>query len=280
MLRYLPNIIKQCARSMPIRYASTAEFVKVNNVAGVREITLSHQRTRNSLSLDMMKSLHEVLLKDCDNLELRCIVLSAEGNVWSAGHNLKELDANDSEHRSAVFQKLTDIILDIQKIPVPVIAKVNGLAAAAGCQLVASCDIIVASEKSAFSTPGAGFGIFCNTPGVAIGRVMSRPKSAYMLMTGLPITSQEAYVAGLVTKVVPEKDLDRTIDEITCAIKSKSRAVICLGKEFYYEQLNMPLKEAYASGKQKMMENLELGDCKEGFRSFIEKRPPQWKHEN
>lgn len=120
----------------------------------MREITLSHQRTRNSLSLDMMKALHETLLKDCDNLELRCIVLSAEGNVWSAGHNLKELHANDSNHRNAVFQKLTDIILDIQKIPVPVIAKVNGLAAAAGCQLVASCDIIVASEKSAFSTPG------------------------------------------------------------------------------------------------------------------------------
>lgn len=125
----------------------------------------------------------------------------------------------------------------------------------------------------------AGFGIFCNTPGVAIGRVMSRPKSAYMLMTGLPITSQEAYVAGMVTKVVPEKNLDQTIDEITCAIKSKSRAVICLGKEFYYEQLNLPLKEAYISGKKKMMENLELADCMEGISSFIEKRSPQWKHE-
>lgn len=280
MLRFLPNTLKLCARSNHIRLASTAvqEFVKVKNVAGVREITLSHQRTRNSLSMDMMKALHEVLLKDCDDLELRCIVLSAEGNIWSAGHNLKELHANDSQLQSAVFQKLTDIILDIQKIPVPVIAKVNGLAAAAGCQLVASCDIIVASEKSSFSTPGAGFGIFCNTPGVAIGRVMSRPKSAYMLMTGLPITSQEAYVAGMVTKVVPEKDLDKTLEEITCAIKSKSRAVICLGKEFYYEQLNMPIKEAYICGKKKMMENLELADCKEGMTSFIEKRSPQWKH--
>ncbi|KAH8297059.1 hypothetical protein KR044_004308, partial [Drosophila immigrans] len=245
---------------------------------GVREITLCHQSTRNSLSMAMMNALHKDLVKDCNDTELRCIVLSAEGKVWSAGHNLKELQGNDSTYCNKVFQKITDIILDIQKIPVPVIAKVNGMAAAAGCQLVASCDIIVASDKSTFSTPGASVGVFCNTPGVAIGRVMSRPKSAYMLMTGLPITSQEAYIAGLVTKVVAEKDLDNTIHEITSAIKSKSRAVISLGKEFYYEQLNMPLKDAYKCGQQKMMENLELKDCQEGLTSFIEKRSPVWKH--
>ncbi|KAH8384828.1 hypothetical protein KR093_009188, partial [Drosophila rubida] len=250
----------------------------VSNNAGVREITLCHQSTRNSLSMAMMDALHKDLLKDCGNTELRAIVLSAEGKIWSAGHNLKELQGKKSSFCNDVFQKITDIILDIQKMPVPVIAKVNGLAAAAGCQLVASCDIIVASDKSTFSTPGASVGVFCNTPGVAIGRVMSRPKSAYMLMTGMPLSSQEAYVAGLVTKVVPEKDLDKAIDEITCAIKAKSRAVICLGKEFYYEQLNMPIKDAYESAQKKMVENLQLDDCKEGLTSFIEKRPPVWKH--
>ncbi|XP_034107250.1 enoyl-CoA hydratase domain-containing protein 3, mitochondrial isoform X1 [Drosophila albomicans] len=280
MMRFLPNTLKLCTRTFNVRYASTAsqEYVKVSNNGGVREITLCHQSTRNSLSMAMMNALHKDLVKDPDDTELRCIVLSAEGKIWSAGHNLKELQANDSAYRNEVFQKITDIILDIQKLPVPVISKVNGMAAAAGCQLVASCDIIVASDKSTFSTPGASVGVFCNTPGVAIGRVMSRPKSAYMLMTGLPITSQEAYVAGLVTKVVAEKDLDHTIDEITRAIKSKSRAVISLGKQFYYEQLNLPLKDAYKCGQSKMMENLELDDCKEGLTSFIEKRHPVWKH--
>lgn len=128
--------------------------MQVKDVEGVREITLSHPGTRNSLSVDMMSALHESLLKDSDNVDLRCIVLTAEGKVWSAGHNLKELNTDDNALQASVFQKLTDIVLDVRKLPVPVIAKVNGLAAAAGCQLAASCDIIVATDKSQFSTPG------------------------------------------------------------------------------------------------------------------------------
>lgn len=126
----------------------------MKDVDGVREITLSHPGTRNSLSVDMMSALHESLIKDSDNVNLRCIVLTAEGKVWSAGHNLKELNTDDNELQASVFQKLTDIVMDVRKLPVPVIAKVNGLAAAAGCQLAASCDIIVATDKSKFSTPG------------------------------------------------------------------------------------------------------------------------------
>ncbi|EDW00674.1 GH21008 [Drosophila grimshawi] len=273
MLLKLPKSFKLYTRLVPIRFAS-----KVKNDRGVREITLCHPSTRNSLSMDMMCVLHEALVEDSRNVELRCVILTAEGKIWSAGHNLKELQPDDLEFRDTVFQKLTDIVLDIRKLPVPVIAKVNGYAAAAGCQLAASCDIIVASDKSMFSTPGAGVGVFCNTPGVAVGRVMSRPKSAYMLMTGLPLSSQEAYVAGLVSKVVPESELDKTIEEIVCAIRSKSRAVLGLGKEFYYEQLNLPLEDAYAKAKAKMNENLQLADCKEGMQSFIEKRAPNWKH--
>ncbi|TDG50577.1 hypothetical protein AWZ03_002881 [Drosophila navojoa] len=283
MLRTLPSAFKVCKRFAPIRFFSSLnseEFLKVRNENGVREITLCHPSTRNSLSMDMMCVLDEALNKDRDDVNLRCIVLTAEGKVWSAGHNLKQLQPDDLKYRDAVFQKCTDLVLGIKKLPVPVIAKVNGYAAAAGCQLVASCDIIVATDKSMFSTPGAAVGIFCNTPGVAIGRVMSRPKSAYMLMTGLPISGQEAYIAGLVTKVVPESELDKTIDDITNAIRAKSRAVIALGKEFYYEQLNLPLEQAYVKAKAKMNENLELDDCKEGMSSFVEKRPPNWKHTN
>ncbi|KAH8395391.1 hypothetical protein KR222_009614, partial [Zaprionus bogoriensis] len=250
--------------------------VKESN--GVREICLNHLDTRNSLSMGMMSALHEKLTHNLDNMELRCVVLTAEGNVWSAGHNLKELQASDDALQASVFQKLTDIVLDIRKMPVPVIAKVNGFAAAAGCQLASSCDIIVASDTSNFSTPGAGFGIFCNTPGVAISRVMSRPKSAYMLMTGLPLTAAEAYIAGLITKVVPAEDLDKEVSKITDAIKAKSRAVITLGKTFFYKQLEMSIEEAYEKGRDKMTENLKLEDCHEGISSFIEKRSPVWKH--
>ncbi|XP_037813068.1 enoyl-CoA hydratase domain-containing protein 3, mitochondrial-like [Lucilia sericata] len=260
--------------------AAAQTYTEVTQSNGIREICLNEPKTRNSLSMGMMNSILEALTSDWQNKELRCIVLSAKGPVWSAGHNLKELIPGSEQNcQKEVFQKLTDIILNIYKAPVPVIAKVNGLAAAAGCQLVASCDIIIASEKSNFSTPGANFGVFCSTPGIAISRVMARPQSAYMLMTGLPITAQEAFTAGLVSRVVPVAELETEMQKVTDAIKHKSRTVIALGKEFYYKQLNLSIEEAYKLGSEKMLENLGLNDCQEGLRSFVEKRKAQWKHE-
>ncbi|XP_068146303.1 enoyl-CoA hydratase domain-containing protein 3, mitochondrial [Drosophila tropicalis] len=283
MLRNIANSYRISQRLASNAAASGSnnakDYLLVKESDGVREITLNHPKTLNSLSLEMMSALHEAMLKNVNNINLRCVVLAANGKVWSAGHNLKELQANP-EIKKDVFQKLTDIILDIRKLPVPVIAKVNGFAAAAGCQLAASCDIVVCTMSSKFSTPGAGVGIFCSTPGVAISRVMPRPKSAYMLMTGLPISGVDAYVAGLATKVVPEDELDKEIDEITQSIRIKSRAVISFGKKFYYEQLNMPVEEAYLQAGAKMCDNLEMTDCREGITSFIEKRKPTWKHED
>ncbi|KAH8402134.1 hypothetical protein KR009_009996 [Drosophila setifemur] len=285
MLRCLQNSLKIAkyatgATQQALRSASsgTSDLVLVKEVQGVREITLNHPKTLNSLSLDMMCAVQDALVKDKNSVDLRCVVLTAQGKVWSAGHNLKELH-NDPEIQSRVFQKLTDIINDIQALPVPVIGKVNGYAAAAGCQLVVSCDMVVCSKNSKFSTPGAGVGVFCSTPGVAIARIMSRPKSAYMLMTGLPISGDDAYIAGLVTKAVPAEELDKEINEITSAIKAKSRSVISLGKEFYYKQLAMTQSDAYPAAQEKMVENFQLGDTKEGIASFFEKRPPNWKHQ-
>uniref|UniRef100_A0A1I8PMQ5 Enoyl-CoA hydratase domain-containing protein 3, mitochondrial n=1 Tax=Stomoxys calcitrans TaxID=35570 RepID=A0A1I8PMQ5_STOCA len=256
------------------------QFTEVTQCDGVREICLNEPKTRNSLSMDMMNSILDALTKDWQSKELRSIVLTAKGNIWSAGHNLKELvPEKGPTYQTEVFSKLTKIILNIRKAPVPIIAKVNGLAAAAGCQLVASCDMIIASENSKFSTPGANFGVFCSTPGIAISRVMPRPQAAYMVMTGLPLTAQEAFSAGLVSRVVPENELDSEVGRITDAIKHKSRSVIALGKEFYYKQLNLSVEEAYRLGAQKMTENLSLSDSQEGLRSFVEKRKPQWKHE-
>lgn len=276
-----PQTLKVFKASLHISSIRAGQkYTEVTQYDGVREICLNEPKTRNSLSMGMMNSILEALTQDWQNKELRCIVLTAKGPVWSAGHNLKELvSVSGADSEKEVFQKLSDIILNIYKAPVPVIAKVNGLAAAAGCQLVASCDIIVSSDKSSFSTPGANFGVFCSTPGIAISRVMSRPQSAYMLMTGLPITAQEAFTAGLVSRVLPESELDAEILKITNAIKHKSRTVIALGKEFYYKQLNLPIEEAYKLGAEKMTENLRLSDSQEGLKSFVEKRKPQWKHE-
>uniref|UniRef100_A0A1A9ZI45 Enoyl-CoA hydratase domain-containing protein 3, mitochondrial n=1 Tax=Glossina pallidipes TaxID=7398 RepID=A0A1A9ZI45_GLOPL len=230
------------------------KFVEVSESNGVREITLNDPKTRNSLSMAMMDDILEALCLGWSNKELRCIILNAHGNVWSAGHNLRELGpCKPSKKQTEIFEKLTKIILSIYEAPVPVIAEVNGLAAAAGCQLVASCDFVIATDKSTFMTPGANFGIFCSTPGIAVSRVMSRTNAAYMLMTGLPINAHQAYQAGLVARVVSEDDLEKEMCEITSAIKAKSHAVIALGKKFYYEQLQLPLAEAYRLGAETLL---------------------------
>lgn len=150
---------------------------------------------------------------------------------------------------------------------------------AGGLQLAASCDLVVCSEKSTFSTPGASFGIFCSTPGIALSRVVPHMKASYMLLTGLPISSQEALRIGLVSSVVPGEELDNEMTRICDAIKSKSRAVVSFGKNFYYQQLDMDLNSAYKKGSKAMADNLQLRDGQEGIKSFIEKRKPVWTNE-
>ncbi|XP_037887827.1 enoyl-CoA hydratase domain-containing protein 3, mitochondrial-like [Glossina fuscipes] len=279
---FLPKYYASCLVRLTHTAAGPAlqKFVEVAEINGVREITFNDPKTRNSLSMAMMDAILEAVCLDWSNKELRCIILNAHGNVWSAGHNLRELGpCKPSKKQTEIFEKLTKIILSIYEAPVPVIAEVNGLAAAAGCQLVASCDFVIATDKSSFMTPGANFGIFCSTPGIAVSRVMSRSKAAYMLMTGLPIDAQQAYQAGLVTRVVSEDNLKKEMCEITSAIKAKSHAVIALGKKFYYEQLKLPIEEAYRLGAEKMTENLALPDTQEGIKAFKEKRKPVWQHE-
>ncbi|XP_053681173.1 enoyl-CoA hydratase domain-containing protein 3, mitochondrial isoform X1 [Anopheles nili] len=227
----------------------------------------------------MMNSIQQNIIDNQHNMDVRCIVLAAKGNVFSAGHNLKELTAEQgSDLHSQVFRKCTELINVIHSAPIPIIAKVDGLAAAAGCQLVASCDIAICSDISTFSTPGASFGIFCSTPGIAVVRAVPRMKAAYMLLTGLPINANEALEAGLVSKVVQKDCLNDEVKNVCNAIASKSRAVITLGKKFFYEQIILDISTAYARGEQVMVENLATSDGREGINSFVEKRPPQWSH--
>ncbi|XP_055009608.1 enoyl-CoA hydratase domain-containing protein 3, mitochondrial isoform X2 [Boleophthalmus pectinirostris] len=199
---------------------------------GIRRITLNNPKKRNALSLFMLESLRKSILSETGSEDLRVIVLSANGPVFSSGHDLKELtSAQGRGHHTKVFNTCSEVMSLIQDIPVPVIAMVNGVATAAGCQLVASCDIVIASEKSTFATPGVNVGLFCSTPAVAIGRSMPRKVALEMLFTGTPISAHDALLHGLVSKVVPE---DR-VEEETLAIAhricqtngTRSRRCVC-----------------------------------------------------
>ncbi|XP_063984300.1 enoyl-CoA hydratase domain-containing protein 3, mitochondrial-like isoform X2 [Diachasmimorpha longicaudata] len=279
------RVIKSMVKWLARPYVSNTTFerekyVESNQKDGVRTITLCHAATRNSLSLEMMKILLWNLTRDVESESLRSIVISAApGKVFSAGHNLKELaSSTGSEHHKEVFQTAAALMQTIATAPVPVIAAVDGLAAAAGCQLVSACDIVICTEKSSFSTPGANFGIFCSTPGIPLVRNVPRKVAAHMLFTGLPISAHEAYNAGLVSKVVNNDQLDAEVKKITDSINSKSRSVIRLGKNFLYEQLELDTSTAYTYGTEIMVGNLRLKDGQEGINSFISKRKPEWSH--
>ncbi|XP_063605331.1 enoyl-CoA hydratase domain-containing protein 3, mitochondrial-like [Penaeus indicus] len=249
----------------------------VSEENGVRQITLANPKTRNALSLQMLEELHSAVVKETPSL--RCIVVGAQGKVFSAGHNLKELTSKEGrDYHQHVFEKCTELMLALQNIPTPVIAKVNGIATAAGCQFVASCDIVIATDKSSFSTPGGNVGIFCSTPGIPLVRCVPRKVSAHMLLTGLPLTAEEALRAGLVSKIVPEEELDSEVQKTVDAITHKSKAVIALGKKFMYKQMEMGIEEAYREGACVMVNNINMKDGQEGITSFVEKRKPIWSH--
>ncbi|XP_013148255.1 PREDICTED: enoyl-CoA hydratase domain-containing protein 3, mitochondrial isoform X1 [Papilio polytes] len=271
---------KQTFTPLALRIRNTHnEYIITNENNGTREIILNHEKTKNSLSINMMSYLIQAINANNEDTSLRAIVLSAKGNVFSAGHNLKELQITDGkEQHKLVFKKAVELMNSIIDSPVPIIAKVNGFATAAGCQLVASCDMIVCSNTSKFSTPGANFGIFCSTPGIPLARSVPKSRSMYMLLTGQPINAKEAYESGLVTKVVAPEDLDKEVTKIIDQIKQKSRSVVTLGRYFFYRQINLNIFDAYKLGQEIMVNNTEMDDGQEGIRSFVEKRKAQWTH--
>ncbi|NXI62558.1 ECHD3 protein, partial [Anseranas semipalmata] len=244
-----------------------------------RNIILNNPKKRNALSLSMLQALKEDLLHDIKSKDLRVIIISAEGPVFCSGHDLKELSSEDDvKHHSQVFAVCAEVMTLIQKLPVPVIAKVNGLATAAGCQLVASCDIAVASEKSRFATPGVNIGLFCSTPAVALGRSLPRKVALEMLFTGEPLSAHEALMHGLVSKVVPEDKLEEETMRISQKICESSKSVLALGKATFYRQMAQDLDTAYKITSQVMVDNLTLRDGQEGIEAFIQKRKPVWSH--
>ena len=255
--------------------------IDVQTAPGITRIVLSSPPA-NALSMAMMDALMSALAKaDADDSN-RVVVIAAVGKVFSAGHDLKELTARrgDEDRGRAFFQatmeKCSKLMQAIVRHRNPVIAEVNGLATAAGCQLVASCDLAIASEEAQFCTPGVNIGLFCSTPMVALSRNLSRKHAMEMLLTGEPIDARSAREFGLVNRVVPPEYLGTIVGKYATTITSKSPLTIKIGKEAFYAQAEMGLSDAYAYTAKVMTENMLARDAEEGIGAFLEKRRPQW----
>ncbi|XP_077025552.1 enoyl-CoA hydratase domain-containing protein 3, mitochondrial [Tamandua tetradactyla] len=276
---WAPRAAGLCSGAGAGRLEADVRPTRARQRDGIRNIVLSNPEKRNALSLAMLKSLQSDLLHEAESKELKVIIISAEGPVFSSGHDLKELtDEQGQAYQAEVFQTCSEVMMLIQSHPVPVVAMVNGLATAAGCQLVASCDIAVASDRSSFATPGVNIGAFCSTPAVALGRAVPRKVALEMLFTGEPISAQEALRHGLLSKVVPVEQLEEETMKIARKIASLSRPVISLGKATFYKQISQDLRTAYCLASQTMVDSLALHDAQEGIQAFIQKRKPIWSH--
>ena len=242
----------------------------------VATLRLNRPRQRNALSMDLMQELIRTFNEIGANKEVAAVILAGEGPVFSAGHDLKEMVGRDINEYRRIFDVCTDLMTTVQRIPQPVIAQVDGIATAAGCQLVASCDLVIASEQSTFATPGVRIGLFCTTPMVALTRAIGRKRAFEMLLTGKPIDAATACEWGLVNRVVPKDELANTTRELACEIAQASELVIGLGKAAFYAQIDLDQPKAYSYAKEVMSMNALAADAQEGMTAFLEKRPPCW----
>ncbi|EKS38241.1 enoyl-CoA hydratase [Afipia broomeae] len=251
-------------------------------IGGIAVLTLDSPKTRNALSEGMIAALHEAIDSIRDDKSVRAVVIAAQGPAYSSGHDLKELTArrSDADKGKAYFSHMmkscSDMMQAIVRLPKPVVAAVQGVATAAGCQLVATCDLAVASEQATFGTPGIDIGLFCSTPMVALSRNVPRKHAMHMLLTGEHVSAQRAYELGLVNSVVPAgTERDAAID-LANRIAVKSAYTLKVGKEAFYRQAEMNLADAYTYAAQVMAENMMARDAQEGIGAFIEKRAPKW----
>ncbi|MBM6579538.1 enoyl-CoA hydratase [Microvirga sp. BT689] len=245
---------------------------------GVVTLTLNRPGQFNALSDAMLGALQAALDDIAADEAVRCVVIAASGKAFCAGHDLKQMRANPrQDYYDALFAQCSRVMQAIVNLPVPVIARVHGMATAAGCQLVASCDLAVAAESATFAVSGINVGLFCSTPAVALSRNVS-PKQAFdMLVTGRFISSAEALSFGLVSRVAPDAGLNEAVDALTASICAKSPVAIRTGKAMFGRQRSMSLEEAYAYAGNVMACNMMAEDAAEGIDAFIEKRKPVWK---
>jgi enoyl-CoA hydratase/carnithine racemase len=259
--------------------AVTQEHVLVEDALPAVVITLNRPEHRNALSTPLMLELTELLERHSARPDVRAIVLRASGSVFSAGHDLKELIDRSLDEEREIFEACTRLMQTIQQVPQPVIAAVQGMATAAGCQLVATCDLAVASEAARFATPGVKIGLFCSTPMVALSRNIGRKRALEMLLTGKPVDARTAADWGLVNRVVAAEELDTAALELAHQVASASPLILRIGKQAFYRQIDLAQDEAYGMMSETMAENAMTSDAQEGMSAFLERRPPTWRGE-
>jgi enoyl-CoA hydratase/carnithine racemase len=254
------------------------EPVLLTTVEGsVARVTMNRPRQFNAISMDMLDALQRALESLGADPAVRVVVLAGNGSAFSGGHDLKEMMQNRNEaFIAALFDRCTQVMLAMQALPHPVIARVHGVATAAGCQIVAACDMAVASSEARFATSGINFGLFCATPGVPVSRNVSRKRAFEMLFTGEFIDAATAKDWGLVNTVVAPDQLDAEVARLASLIVAKPRAVVAAGKALFYEQLEAKLSAAYAAASRAITRNMLGDDAAEGVGAFIEKRKPNW----
>jgi enoyl-CoA hydratase/carnithine racemase len=252
------------------------EALLVERDAPVATITMNRPERRNALSVDMMQELTDAFKTLGNDAEVRAIVLAANGPAFSAGHDLRELVAASITTSRHVFDVCIELMSTIQSIPQPVIAEVRKIATAAGCQLVATCDLAVAATEARFATPGVRIGLFCTTPMVALSRAVGRKRALQMLLTGEPISAATAAEWGLINQVVSDEELSGATRSLALAIAGASSLTVALGKQAFYSQIDLDQPKAYAYAKEVMSMNALALDAQEGMCAFLEKREPTW----
>ena len=254
----------------------TSELLRIERNAELAILTLNRPNQRNAMSLELMNRLIVAFDELRDDPDVRVVILGAAGPAFCAGHDLGEMLGLDLDGYRAVFATCTRMMTAIHELPQPVIASVQGIATAAGCQLVAACDLAVCSSSAKFATPGVKIGLFCSTPMVALSRVVSRKAAMEMLLTGELIDAHRAREIGLVNRVVADIDLDAAVLALARQIAGKSPLTLAIGKEAFYRQIELDLAAAYALTAGVMTSNMLAHDAEEGIDAFLEKRPAVW----
>jgi enoyl-CoA hydratase/carnithine racemase len=244
---------------------------------GIAWLTLNRPAARNALSVALMAALQAELDAIAADRAVRIVVIAGAGPAFCAGHDLRELRANPArQFYEATFAQCAKLMTSIVRLPQPVVARVHGVATAAGCQIVASCDLAIAAEDARFATPGVNIGLFCSTPMVALTRAVGRKPAMEMLLTGELVTAEQARQWGLINRIVAPAKLDEAVRELAQSIAAKSSHVVAIGKEAFYRQAELGLDAAYAYAGEVMTRNMLARDAEEGIDAFIEKRPPHW----
>jgi enoyl-CoA hydratase/carnithine racemase len=240
-------------------------------------VTLNRPQRRNPLSLDLMLELIACLDEIGRNRDIRAVILAAAGKVFCSGHDLSEMTGRDIDEYRRIFDVCTQLMMKIQAIPQPVIAEVQGIATAAGCQLVATCDLAVAGEEAAFGAPGVKIGLFCTTPMVPLARAIGRKRALQMLLTGELVDARTAADWGLINLVVSASDLPAATRKLAAKVAEASSLVVALGKQAWYTQIDLDQAKAYAYAQEVMSMNAMAADAQEGIAAFLGKRAPCWK---